>query len=69
LKAVTMRDDDDDDDDDEAGLRGTEFDCPECSANNPVEDGFRVDDELHCHYCGVELRVVLHHGRLALKLT
>jgi hypothetical protein len=60
---------DDDDDGGEAGLRGTEFDCPECNANNPVDDGFRADDELRCHYCGLELRVVLHHGRLTLKLT
>jgi len=36
-----------------------EFDCPECDANNPWDEGFRDGGEVRCHYCGVELRVKL----------
>jgi hypothetical protein len=35
----------------------TEFDCPECSAHNPWEDGFTVGDELFCSWCGAVLKV------------
>ena len=35
----------------------TEFDCPECDANNPQEDGFSVGDELFCSWCGAVLNV------------
>lgn len=35
----------------------TEFDCPECSANNPFDEGFRHNDELVCQYCGLPWRV------------
>lgn len=35
----------------------TEFECPECTANNPWEDGFTYDDELFCSWCGAVLRV------------
>lgn len=39
------------------GLR-YEFDCPECDANNPWNDGFKEGDELQCHYCGQGLKVM-----------
>lgn len=35
-----------------------EFDCPECNANNPWDEGFQEDDEVQCHYCAQDLRVV-----------
>lgn len=35
----------------------TEFDCPECSAHNPWDDGFKVGDELFCSWCGAVLLV------------
>jgi DNA-directed RNA polymerase subunit RPC12/RpoP len=35
----------------------TEFECPECSANNPWHDGFEVGDQLFCGYCGAVLIV------------
>jgi DNA-directed RNA polymerase subunit RPC12/RpoP len=37
----------------------TEFDCPECSANNPYDDGYRPGDEIRCYYCGAEFKVEL----------
>lgn len=38
-------------------IRFYEFDCPNCDANNPVNDGFRNDDEVQCLYCGLEYKV------------
>ncbi|MBI4816943.1 MAG: hypothetical protein HY791_11835 [Deltaproteobacteria bacterium] len=29
----------------------TEFECPDCMANNPYGDGFKVGDEVQCLYC------------------
>ncbi|MBI2376316.1 MAG: hypothetical protein HYV07_20140 [Deltaproteobacteria bacterium] len=52
-----------DDDDDEFGEKKgastsakkrkkfTEFDCPDCQANNPLGEGFRVGEEVQCQYC------------------
>jgi len=37
--------------------RRKDFDCPECSANNPYDDGFGPGDEVRCYYCGAEFRV------------
>jgi len=34
-----------------------EFDCPECSANNPYDEGFKDGSEIRCHYCGTEFLV------------
>lgn len=34
-----------------------EFDCSECTAENPWDDGFTVGDELFCNWCGVRLLV------------
>ena len=39
--------------------RFKDFDCPECAANNPYDDGFGPGDEVRCFYCGLEFRVEL----------
>lgn len=63
----------DDDDDDVRELSPkkmvwTEFDCPECSANNPCDDGFRGGDEIVCQYCGLPWRVrAQDDGRFKLQ--
>lgn len=67
------QDDEDDDaqsgpDPEGRGRRFGEFDCPECNANNPVDDSFGDGDEVRCYYCGQELRAhVSDAGRLRLK--
>lgn len=64
-------DDDDEVSEEAAGRkrRFLEFDCPECSANNPLDDGFGDGDEVLCNYCGQELRVqVSDEGKLKLRL-
>jgi hypothetical protein len=59
------------DDDDESGggpPRFKDFDCPDCAANNPYDDGFGEGDEIQCFYCGQTfLVVVTEAGRLRLK--
>ncbi|MFO0581821.1 MAG: hypothetical protein U0229_06090 [Anaeromyxobacter sp.] len=63
----------DDEDEKQPGGEGAErrfkdFDCPDCSANNPWDDGFGNGDEIRCYYCGQEYRVtVTDEGRLKLK--
>lgn len=45
-----------------------EFDCPQCDANNPCNDGFESGDEVHCNYCGLSFRVeLLESGRLRFR--
>lgn len=44
-----------------------EFDCPDCSANNPTEDGFYENSELQCFYCGSSFKVSIHDGKPKLK--
>lgn len=64
------------DEEDEASPESTgkrrrfrEFECPECAAYNPLDDGFGDGDEVLCNYCGQELRVqVSEEGRLKLRL-
>jgi hypothetical protein len=47
-----------------------DFDCPDCSANNPWDDGFGHGEEVRCFYCGQEFRVaVSDSGRLRLKVV
>ncbi len=36
-----------------------DFDCPDCNANNPYDDGFGPNDEIRCFYCGQEFRAEL----------
>ncbi len=63
----------DDRDSDPAAAGGSrrrfkEFECPECAANNPVDDGFGNGDELICNYCGQEYRVIVDDdAKLKLK--
>ena len=63
----------DDDDDDGGGKKGkgkkkhTEFECPECNANNPVSDGFDEGSEVQCFYCGVEFKVTVASGRFKFR--
>lgn len=63
---------DDDDDDRKSGRslgkkrRFTEFECPSCSANNPLE--FGSGDEVSCSYCGIPFLVhVDDEGNLKLR--
>ena len=61
---------DQDEDDLKANSAGhyTEFDCPNCTANNPMPDGFGPGDEVRCNYCGDEFDVKQRNdGRLKLK--
>ena len=45
-----------------------DFDCPDCNANNPYDDGFGDGEEVRCYYCGQEFRAdVNDSGRLRLK--
>jgi DNA-directed RNA polymerase subunit RPC12/RpoP len=34
-----------------------EFDCPECTANNPLDEGFKIGDEVQCASCGILFKV------------
>jgi transcription elongation factor Elf1 len=46
----------------------SDFDCPDCSANNPTGDDFGDGDEVLCNYCGCEFQVVVSDaGRLKLR--
>ena len=51
----------------EPSKRYKEFDCPECSANNPMDDGFTHGDEIRCLYCGLLFKVSVSEGKLKLK--
>lgn len=45
-----------------------DFDCPDCNANNPWDDGFGDGDEIRCYYCGQEWKaIVSDEGRLRLR--
>lgn len=59
--------DDDGEVEKEPGRRFKEFDCPLCSANNPLDDGFKEGDEVRCAYCGVDFQVMTSGGRLKLR--
>jgi len=61
----------DDDDSREQGRSGkgpTDFDCPSCNANNPVEAPLQDRDEVLCHYCGGHFLVrKTDEGRVKFK--
>jgi hypothetical protein len=63
-----MRDmgDDDEKPDEKEGKR-FEFECPDCNAHNPYDDGFKPGDEVLCFYCGITLKVSVSEGRLRLR--
>ncbi len=60
---------DDDDKDAGGGPRAfKEFDCPDCNANNPVDDTFTDGDEVRCNYCGSEYKALVNsEGRVRFK--
>jgi hypothetical protein len=68
---MTMRDDYDEPDGDgpKAIDRYKEFECPDCNAHNPADDGFVIGDEVMCCYCGTEFKAKLSGGKLKLKPT
>jgi len=50
--------------------RFDEFECPACTAYNPMGDGFGSGDEVICNYCGVEFKAhVDDEGKLKLRET
>ncbi len=50
------------------GRRFKDFDCPDCAANNPYDDGFGQGDQVLCYYCGQQYDVrVDDSGRLRLR--
>lgn len=61
-----------DNDDEDTGSKSeksnfAEFECPDCSANNPCDPPFRPGDEVTCYYCGTGfLAKVTDSGKLKL---
>ena len=64
-------DEDDIKDDEKSGKRlKKEFDCPSCSANNPLDAPMENGDEVRCNYCGDDFKVkVTDEGRIKFKET
>ncbi|MFW6368978.1 MAG: hypothetical protein ACOC0J_00150 [Myxococcota bacterium] len=60
---------DDQDADEKEGARSwTDFDCPDCNANNPVDEPFGDGAELRCFYCGAGFKVkVTEAGKLRFQ--
>lgn len=51
-----------------AAKRRRDFECPDCAANNPVEEPLKDRDEVRCNYCGSEFRVTESDGgKIKLK--
>src|SRR5262249_11928751 len=68
LEEATMDDSDDGASERPERRRFTDFDCPDCSANNPWDEAFGTGDQVHCHYCGAQFEArVAESGRLRLK--
>lgn len=74
VHATMPVDHDGDEDDERSGPRGrsgkglTQFDCPSCSAHNPVGDALQDGEEVLCNYCGSEFQVrVSDGGKLKLR--
>ncbi len=68
----SMDEDHDDDANDGRGLgskrKFSEFECPECAAYNPHDDGFGDGDEVLCNYCGESFKArVNDEGKLRLR--
>ena len=46
----------------------SDFDCPSCNANNPLEAAPRDGDEVLCNYCGTQYLVKRpDDGRIRLR--
>ncbi len=59
-----------DDDEPEFAKRLNEFECPDCDATNPVDDGFADGDEVLCFYCGMEYFALFNDsGKVKFKPT
>ncbi|MET0402603.1 MAG: hypothetical protein ABW123_09380 [Cystobacter sp.] len=59
-----------DDDEKDSGSKGgrKDFDCPECSANNPLDDALADGQEVLCNYCGCEFVVKMaDNGRFKFR--
>lgn len=44
-----------------------EFECPDCAAENPYDDGFSIGHEILCYYCGLHYKVIEKDGGFKLK--
>ncbi|HSP80572.1 MAG TPA: hypothetical protein VLQ93_18710 [Myxococcaceae bacterium] len=59
---------DDDEKDSRSGKGRRDFDCPDCNANNPLEEPLADGMEVLCNYCGSEFAVkALDDGRFKFK--
>ena len=59
-----------DEDEKDSGSKGArkDFDCPDCNANNPVEEPLADGQEVLCNYCGMEFAVKAQdNGRFKFK--
>lgn len=60
----------DDDDSGKESKKGgkKEFDCPECNANNPLDEPLSDGDEVRCNYCGSTFKALVNaEGRIKFK--
>lgn len=64
---MSARHDDSDEKPGDERKRFKEYECPECTANNPMDDGIAEGDEVRCFYCGLEFKVQVRDGKLKLK--
>lgn len=44
-----------------------DFECPKCDAFNPVDEGYRLKDEVFCFYCGANFKVLDREGKPRFK--
>ncbi len=49
------------------GQKFKDFECPDCTAHNPYDDGFKAGDEVRCFYCGSEFKVLEADGKLRFR--
>ena len=70
MSPVDQHSEDEDEKSDRSSSRSKfgEFECPDCSANNPCDPPIAEGDEVICNYCGANYLVrVSEAGRLKLK--
>jgi len=59
-----------DEDEKDSGNKGgrKDFDCPDCNANNPLEEALTDGQEVLCNYCGCSFLVkVGDNGRFKFR--